>query len=77
MERGTALEAEGVAYYELTTDLEAAPCGFALTDDGLAGASPDRLVGLDGLLEVKCPAAATHVGYLLDGPGSSCRASSA
>lgn len=32
-----------------------------------AGASPDRLVGDDGLLEVKCPASATHIDTLLSG----------
>lgn len=31
------------------------------------GASPDGLVGDDGLLEVKCPIPATHVEYLLAG----------
>lgn len=27
----------------------------------MAGASPDGLVGLDGLVEIKCPASATHI----------------
>ena len=31
------------------------------------GVSPDRLVGEDGLIEIKCPATTTHLGYLLDG----------
>jgi hypothetical protein len=30
------------------------------------GASPDRLIGEDGLLEIKCPAPHTHVKTLLD-----------
>lgn len=30
-----------------------------------AAASPDRLVGADGLLEIKCPNSATHIGTLL------------
>lgn len=32
-----------------------------------AGASPDGLVGDDGLVEIKCPKVATHLFYLLDG----------
>ncbi|MHB1176107.1 MAG: lambda exonuclease family protein [Sulfuriferula sp.] len=31
-----------------------------------AGASPDGLVGALGLVEIKCPNTATHIGYLLD-----------
>jgi hypothetical protein len=30
-------------------------------------ASPDGLVDLDGLVEIKCPNTATHLDYLLDG----------
>lgn len=33
----------------------------------MAGASPDGLVGTDGLLEIKCPNSATHFNYLLEG----------
>lgn len=32
---------------------------------GMSGASPDRLVGEDGLLEIKCPATHTHIETLL------------
>ena len=31
-----------------------------------SGASPDGLVGSDGLVEIKCPLTATHISYLLD-----------
>jgi putative phage-type endonuclease len=31
-----------------------------------AAASPDRLVGAEGVLEIKCPKTATHLQYLLD-----------
>jgi putative phage-type endonuclease len=31
----------------------------------MAGCSPDRLVGTDGLLEIKCPATHTHIATLL------------
>lgn len=67
MQRGTAMEAEAVAYYELETGLDTRTVGLCLTDDGIAGASPDRLVGDDGLLEIKCPGAETHMEYLLFG----------
>lgn len=33
----------------------------------MTGASPDGLVGVDGLLEVKCPNTATHIETLLSG----------
>ena len=69
MARGTALEGEAVRWFEFTTGLDATEIGFCLTDDGVAGASPDRLVGDDGLLEIKVPSAETHMGYLLNGFG--------
>ena len=66
MERGAALEAEAVRYYEMERDVETQAVGFVLTDDGTAGASPDRLIGEVAELELKCPALETHVGYMLD-----------
>jgi predicted phage-related endonuclease len=36
----------------------------------MAGASPDGLVGTDGLLEIKCPNSATHADTLLYGKPS-------
>lgn len=33
----------------------------------MSGASPDRLVGADGLLEIKCPTIKTHLDTLLSG----------
>jgi hypothetical protein len=65
MGRGTQLEAEAVAFYELQRDCDSVPVGFITNDDGTVGASPDRLVGDEGLLEIKVPAPHTHVGYLL------------
>jgi len=66
MERGKDLEAEAIRYYEMERGVETQAVGLVLTDDGNAGASPDRLVGDDGLLEMKCPSLAVHVGYMLD-----------
>lgn len=36
-----------------------------------AGASPDGLVGVDGLLEIKCPSTKTHIDTLLSGEAPS------
>jgi len=33
----------------------------------MTGASPDGLIGDDGLIEIKCPNSATHIDYLLAG----------
>lgn len=65
-ERGLELEGEAVAYYEFERSRDTTEAGFVLRDDRRVGCSPDRLVGEDGGLEIKCPSAATHVGYLLD-----------
>ena len=67
MERGNELEDGAVRAYEFQRDIETEPGGFYTDDAGLVGASPDRLVGVDGLCEIKCPLAHTHVGYLLTG----------
>jgi len=64
MGRGLATEAEAVAYYEGQREQDTERVGFVTTDDGRIGASPDRFVGSDGLLEIKCPSEAVHVGYL-------------
>jgi len=67
MQRGSELEAEARAYYELTTGADVEQVGFVAADDGTVGCSPDGLVGDDGLVEIKAPAPHTHVDYLLGG----------
>lgn len=69
MTRGAVLEKRAVEYYEMLTGRSTEAAGFLTTDDGRVGASPDRLVEKDGLMEIKVPAAATHVGYMLDSEG--------
>lgn len=64
MMRGHDLEEEAVRAYEFQTDQKTEPGGFITDDAAVIGASPDRLVGVDGLLEIKCPAEHTHVGYM-------------
>ena len=66
MERGTDLEPEAVRMYEFLTDRKCEEVGFITDDDRTAGCSPDRFVGEDGGLEIKCPAGWTHIDYLLD-----------
>lgn len=65
MERGTEMEEEAVAWYELTTGRNVRKVGLCLHDTLDAGASPDRLVDDDGCLEIKCPSAVRHMEYLL------------
>lgn len=63
-ERGKELEPDAVACYEMVTGNKTAAGGF-ITNKG-AGCSADRLVGDLGLLEIKCPAAHTHIEYMLN-----------
>jgi putative phage-type endonuclease len=67
MERGVLLESSAVQFYEVKNDVETVKVGFVTDDKRTMGCSPDRLVGDDGLLEIKCPAPHTHVGYMLAG----------
>lgn len=66
MERGTELEGDAVCYYEFQRDVAAPKIGFITNDEGTVGVSPDRIIGNDGMLEIKCPAPQTHVGYMID-----------
>ncbi len=67
MERGNELEQEAADYYEMLNNIDLVKIGFCVDDAEQYGCSPDRLVGEDGLLEIKCPLAHTHVKYLLSG----------
>jgi hypothetical protein len=49
-------------------DLLVETCGFVLHPDiARFGASPDGLVGEDGLIQIKCPNTTTHLGWMLAG----------
>lgn len=76
MERGTDREDEAVRAYEFETGLTTETVGFITTDDGMIGCSPDRLACVSGreegdgdkylgCLEIKCPAANTHLGHMV------------
>lgn len=66
MQWGTDHEDEAIAAYSFREDASVEKVGFV--DHPLilnAGASPDGLVGQDGLVEIKCPNTATHIETLL------------
>lgn len=65
MERGTEMEGEAVCFYEFEREVAVQTVGFITDDLGRYGCSPDRLIGETGLLEIKCPSPAVHVGYML------------
>lgn len=67
MQRGTDLEPAAFAAYEGVTGELARSAGFYAHDGLMAGCSPDGLVGESGVLELKCPKTATHLGYLKSG----------
>ncbi len=68
MMRGEALEPEARAFYELTNGVDVEEVGICYLDKRkLFACSPDGLVGQDGLVEIKCPSSAIHIGYLLEG----------
>lgn len=62
MKNGTLMEPEARDFYQFHTGRKVEQVGFCLTDDGRFGCSPDAMG-----LELKCPLAKTHVGYLLAG----------
>ncbi len=64
MERGHELEPFAVEKYEMETMTETTNGGFWLLGDWI-GASPDRMVEDDGILEIKSPAFNTMIRYLL------------
>jgi len=65
MERGTQLEEEAVAFYEFEGEIDVQQVGFVTDNDGLYGCSPDGLVELDGMLEIKCLKAENHIKAIL------------
>ena len=53
--------------YEFKRSVEVIEIGFVRHPSLLTGASPDGLVGEEGLIEIKCPSSVTHVETLLGG----------
>jgi hypothetical protein len=78
MERGAEVEDQAIAWYEFAQDVETQAIGFISSDEYTEeepgghrwyryGASPDRLIGEDGLLEIKAPKPNTQMNYLRTG----------
>ena len=66
MQWGTDKESDACDAYAFMADADLEPVGFIDHPTiAMSGASPDRLVGSDGLVEVKCPLTATHLDTLL------------
>jgi len=67
MQWGTDTEPHAKAAYSFMRDASVVEVGFVphptIPD---FGASPDGLVGADGLIEIKCPNTATHIDTLLN-----------
>lgn len=67
MLRGIELEQEAKNLYQIINEVVVESVGFCIGEPDIEyGCSPDGLVGDKGLVEIKCPNLATHVGYLLD-----------
>jgi len=68
LERGIELEAQARSLYELETGNVVEEVGFVTNDEvsKYAGASPDGLVGKDGLLEIKCFEDKKHFKMMLE-----------
>lgn len=66
MERGQQLEEAARRAYEAETGRFVEPVGFIAHDTLMAGCSPDGLLS-NGLIEIKCPKAATHLDYVREG----------
>lgn len=68
MQHGIDTEAEAREAYQQHMLCTVDELGFADHPTiEMAGASPDGLVGNDGLVEIKCPITATHIDTLLSG----------
>jgi hypothetical protein len=78
MERGAEVEDQAIAWYEFAQDVETQAIGFISSEEYTEekpgghrwyryGASPDRLIGEDGLLEIKAPKPNTQMNYLRTG----------
>jgi putative phage-type endonuclease len=69
MRHGTDQEPFARQAYERAFGVDVLETGFVPHPElDMAGASPDGLIGLDGLLEVKCPNTATHLDTLDGAP---------
>jgi len=66
MIRGTELEPEAREAYEFISGNDVLEVGFVVDPSFEYGCSPDGLIGTDGGIEIKCPAATTMMKYYQD-----------
>jgi len=66
MEAGSETEQEARHYYEMAKSCKVEQVGFVMKDEWIGG-SPDGFVGQDGMIEIKCPLASTHIEHILSG----------
>lgn len=67
MQWGIDHEDEARKIYKVIKDVVVEQTGLVMHSTLKAGASPDGLVGDDGLVEIKCPNTATHIKTLMSG----------
>jgi putative phage-type endonuclease len=66
MQHGIDTEGQARAAYEFHADVTVVEVGWIEHPSiAMSGASPDGLVGDDGLIEIKCPQPAAHIDLLL------------
>jgi len=63
-DRGNELEDQAASIYSFNNEFEVRKIGFIEYSE-YSGCSPDRLVGEDGLIEIKCPKDEVYFLYLL------------
>lgn len=66
---GNETEPQARAFYELARGVDVRQVSFIQHDNPLIGASPDGLVGNDGMVEIKCPKTHTQVKRFLNNTG--------
>ena len=68
LDHGTEYEPAACTHYEFMFDIDVEHVGIILTDDRKTGASPDGLVGADGMIEIKCPySSKNHIATIISG----------
>ncbi|QEE12087.1 YqaJ viral recombinase family protein [Bartonella krasnovii] len=67
MQWGIDYEEDPLREYAFIYDTEVTRCGFIQHPTiQMAGASPDGLIGEDGLIEIKCPQSSNHLRFFID-----------
>jgi predicted phage-related endonuclease len=67
MDWGTEQEPFARAAYQQRTGRMVDEVGFIRHPELMAGASPDGIVDLEGIIEIKCPTTPTHMDTLMNG----------